>query len=88
MDAITFQFSLQVPRDPQFVSTVRKLAVHAARYANCTEADAETFGGSVEQAVQACLRDEVPDTTISVVVHRAAGPVEARVDGHVISVEP
>jgi hypothetical protein len=88
VDAISFQFNLRVPRDPQFVSTVRKLAVYAARYANCAEADAETFGGSVEKAVQACLQETATDATISVVVHRDAGPLEFRVDGHVVTVEP
>ena len=87
MDATTFQFSLSVPRDPQFVSTVRKLAVQAARYASCGDGEAEAFGGSVEKAVRACLQESSGDS-IAIIVRRNAGPVEVLVDGHAITVEP
>ena len=88
MDASTFQFTISVPRDPQFVSMVRGLAAHAARYASCGSSDAETFAGSVEAAVHACLREASPNATISVVVRRDAGPLEFLIDGRTIAVEP
>jgi hypothetical protein len=88
VDASTFEFTLSVPRDPQFVSMVRGLAVHAARYASCGNSDAETFAGSVEAAVHACLREASSNTTISVVVRRDAGPLEFLIDGRTIAVEP
>ena len=88
MDASTFEFTLSIPRDPQFVSMVRGLAVHAARYASCASSEAEAFAGSVEAAVHASLRQASPHATISVVVRRDAGPLEFLIDGRTIAVEP
>jgi hypothetical protein len=88
VDASTFEFTLSVPRDPQFVSMVRGLAMHAARYASCGNSEAETFAGSVEAAVHACLREASSNSTISVVVRRDAGPLEFLIDGRTIAVEP
>jgi len=89
VDASTFEFTVSVPRDAQFVSMVRGLAIHAARYASCGNSDAETFAGSVEAAVHACLREASSNTTISVVVvRRDAGPLEFLIDGRTIAVEP
>lgn len=88
MDASSFQFTISVPRDPQFVSMVRGLAMHAARYASCGNSEAETFAGSVEAAVHACLREASSNPTISVVVRRDAGPLEFLIDGRTIAVEP
>jgi len=85
VDTNTFEFSLSVPRDERFAPTVRLMAVQAARYVNCSEADAQAFGGSVEKAVHACLRDAAADATIAVVVRRDGGPVEVLVDGHVVT---
>ena len=88
VDASTFQFTISIPRDAQFVSMVRGLAVHAARYASCASPDAETFAGSVEAAVHACLREASSNATISVVVRRDAGPLEFLLDGRTVAVEP
>ena len=88
MDASTFEFTISVPREAQFVPMVRGLAVQAARYAACAHADAEMFAVSVEAAVHACLRETSPDATISVVVRRDAGPLEFLIDGRTIAVEP
>jgi hypothetical protein len=88
VDASTFEFTLTVPRDPQFVSMVRGLAIQAARYAACGNAETETFAVSVEAAVHACLRETSPEATISVVVRRDAGPLEFLIDGRTIAVEP
>jgi hypothetical protein len=88
VDASTFEFTLSVPRDPQFVSMVRGLAVQAARYAACGSSETETFAVSVEAAVHACLRETSPAATISVVVRRDAGPLEFLIDGRTIAVEP
>ena len=88
MDASTFAFTISVPRDPQFVSMVRGLAVQAARYAACGNAEAETFALSVEAAVQACLRETSHNASISVVVRRDAGPLEFLIDGRTVAVEP
>ena len=88
MDASTFEFTISVPREAQFVPMVRSLAVQAARYASCAHAEAESFAGSVEAAVRACLREASSDATISVVVRRDAGPLEFQIDGHTIAVEP
>jgi len=88
VDASTFEFTLSVPRDPQFVSMVRGLAVQAARYAACGNAETETFAVSVEAAVHACLRETSHSGTISVVVRREAGPLEFLIDGRTVAVEP
>jgi len=88
VDTSRFEFSLTVPRDPQFASTVGRLAAQAARYAGCGDAESETFSSSVEKAVRGCLGSACPDGPISVVVHRDAGPVEVLVDGRAITVEP
>jgi hypothetical protein len=88
VDASTFQFTLTVPREEQFVPMVRSLAMQAARYASCATAEAETFAGSVEAAVSACLRESSAAPTISVVVRRDAGPLEFLIDGRSIAVEP
>jgi hypothetical protein len=88
VDASSFEFSLSVPRDARFVSTVRGLAVQAARYASCPDVDAERFGGSVETAVRACIQESSPESDMSVVVRRDAGAVEVRVDGRTVTVQP
>ena len=88
MDASTFEFTISVPRDAQFVSMVRGLAVQAARYASCDHADAEIFAGSVEAAVHACLRDPSSNAVMYVVVRRDAGPLEFLIDGRTVAVEP
>jgi hypothetical protein len=78
VDASTFEFTISVPRDPQFVSMVRGLAVQAARYAACGNAETETFAVSVAS----------PNASISVIVRRDAGPLEFLIDGRTIAVEP
>jgi hypothetical protein len=88
VDASTFEFTISVPREAQFVPMVRGLAVQAARYASCAHADAETFAVSVEAAVHACLGETSSGASISVVVRRDAGPLEFLIDGRVIAVEP
>lgn len=88
MDASTFEFTISVPRDPQFVAMVRSLAVQAARYAACGNAETETFAVSVEAAVHACLLETSHSTIISVVVRRDAGPLEFLIDGRTVAVEP
>ena len=88
MDASTFEFTISVPRDPQFVSMVRGLALQAARYALCGHGDAETFAVSVEAAVLGCLGDPSTEATISVVERREAGPLEFLIDGRTVAVEP
>jgi hypothetical protein len=88
VDASTFEFTISVPRDAQFVSMVRGLAVQAARYAACGHSDAETFAVSVEAAVRAVLREPSADATMSVIVRRDAGPLEFLIDGRTVAVEP
>ena len=88
MDASTFQFTISVPRDTRFIGVVRGMAVQAARYASCGEADAESFAGSVEAAVRARLHEASADGTISVVVRRDAGPLEFLIDGRAVAVQP
>jgi len=88
VDASRFQFRLSVPRDAQFVSMVRGLAVQAARYASCKDGEVESFAGSVEAAVRACLRDASAGNVISVTVQRNAGPLEVLIDGRAVTVQP
>jgi hypothetical protein len=88
VDASTFEFTLSVPRDPQFVSMVRGLAVQAARYAACGNAETEAFAASVEAAVHACFRETSQGATVSVIVRRDAGPLEFLIDGRTVAVEP
>jgi hypothetical protein len=88
VDASTFQFTISVPREAQFVPMVRSLAMQAARYASCATTEAEAFAGSVEAAVRASLRETSLNASISVVVRRDAGPLEFLIDGRSIAVEP
>jgi hypothetical protein len=88
VDSNTFHFSILVPRGARFASTVREIAAQAARYANCSAADADRFAVKVESAVHACLGEDTPDRAIQIVVQRNMGPLEFLVDGRVIAVDP
>jgi len=77
-----------VPRGSQFVAIVREFAAHAARYAQCSEADTDRFAGSVERAVRECLGHAAPDRVINIEVQRNAGPLQFLVDGRAITVDP
>jgi len=88
VDANRFEFSLTVPRDARFAETLRLLAVQAAKYAGCAETDVDAFAASVQQAVRTSL-DGTPDgTPVTVVMRRDAGPVEVRIDGRTLTVDP
>lgn len=83
MDATTFQFALSMPRDPRYAEAVRRLAVQAARYAGCAAGDADPFGRTVEDAFQACLG--AAELDVPMTFRRASGPLEAIVDGRVLT---
>jgi len=92
VDANRFEFSLTVPRDARFAETVRLLAVQAAKYAGCGEPDVDAFAASVERAVRASLDGAAGGTPdgapVTVVMCRDAGPVEVRIDGRTLTVDP
>lgn len=87
MDALHFAFTVSVPRDESFVETVRLLAVQAARYAGHADEACEAFGATVGRAVRARAQTARSAGVVSVVVRRAAGPVEVLVDGDALTLE-
>jgi hypothetical protein len=83
MDATTFEFAVSMPPEARYAETVRRLAVQAARYAGCAAGDADPFGRTVEDAFQACLATASLD--VPVTFRRASGPLEAVVDGQILT---
>jgi hypothetical protein len=74
VDATSFELNMSVPGEARFASTLRELAIHAARYAGCRGPDAEQFGAVVEQVASQCL--SAGAASVPVIVRRGNGPVE------------
>jgi hypothetical protein len=83
MDATSFELSLSMPREARFTDMVRRLAVQAARYAECQDGQDDAFGQTVVDAFEACLA--ASDLDVPILFRRASGPVEAHVDGRVLT---
>ena len=82
-----FELTVSIPAEPRFVATVRDLAIHAAQYAGCLEAEATEFGAAVEQAVRQHLTHTPSDAPVAVVVRRNTGPLEVLVDEQTITLD-
>ena len=76
MNAADFELNLSLPAEERFATTMRDLAAHAARYAGCTEKDADRFGAAVEGVARKCLDRAVAGAEVPAVLRRGAGPVE------------
>jgi hypothetical protein len=76
MNAADFELNLSLPAEERFATTMRDLAAHAARYAGCTEQDAERFGAAVEGVVRQCFERAGAGAEVPAVIRRGAGPVE------------
>lgn len=76
MNAADFELNLSLPAEVRFASTMRDLAAHAARYAGCTEKDADRYGATVESVVRSCLDRAVTGAAVPAILRRGAGPVE------------
>jgi hypothetical protein len=83
-----FELNVSIPPDPRFAETVRELAVHAARYAGCSEARANAFGLEVEEATRGHIANGGGDASVPLVFRRAAGPVEVLVNGRTLIADP
>ncbi len=84
-----FQLSLSVPDDCRYAGMLRDLAVHGARQAGHTEADAAAFGRKVEQAAAQSLAPAPEEGTVSVsvpvTVRCSEGPVEITIGSCCVS---
>ena len=85
MAGATFDLSLTLPADRRFVAMVRDLAVHGAKHAGHSEADAEAFGCKVEQAARDSLAGSSSTATVPVTVRCAEGPVEVTIGSCCVS---
>src|SRR5687767_2492034 len=83
-----FVLNVSIPRDPRFAETVRELAVHAARYAGCSEARANAFGREVEEATRRHIENGGGEVLVPLVFRRTTGPVEVLVNGRTLIAEP
>jgi hypothetical protein len=85
MAGATFDLSLTLPADRRFVAMVRDLAVHGAKQAGHSEADAEAFGRKVEAAARESLAGSSSTATVPVTVRCAEGPVEVTIGSCCVS---
>jgi hypothetical protein len=87
MDENRFELNVSLPPDPRFAETARELAVQAARQGGCVEAEAQTFGRTVEGAIRRWLSTSAPGAQVPLVVRCLAGPVEVLVNGQTLTPE-
>jgi hypothetical protein len=83
-----FELNVSIPPDPRFAEAIRELAVHAAKYAGCSEARAHAFGREVEEATRGHIENVGGDTGVPLVFRRTTGPVEVVVNGRTLIAEP
>lgn len=76
MNAADFELKLSLPAEARLANAIRDLAVHAARYAGCTESDADRYGAAVESVVRSCLDRAAAGADVPAILRRGAGPVE------------
>jgi hypothetical protein len=85
MDENRFELNVSLPHDLRFVETARELAVQAARQGGWVEAEAQTFGRTVEGAIRQWLTTSPPGSRVPVVVRCLDGPVEVLVAGRTLT---
>ena len=85
MAGVTFDMNVSLPADGRFALMVRDLAVHGAKQAGHSEADAEAFGRRVEEAAREELTGSSSTATIPVTVRCADGPVEVTIGSCCVS---
>ena len=85
MAGASFELNLSLPADGRYARMLRGLAVHGARQAGHSEADAEAFGRKVEQAAREELTGSLSTATIPVTVRCAEGPVEVTIGSCCVS---
>ena len=85
MAVATFELSLTLPADRRYAAMVRDLAVHGAKHAGQSEADAEAFGRKVEEAARESLAGSSSTATVPVTVRCAEGPVEVTIGSCCVS---
>jgi hypothetical protein len=76
MNAADFELNMSLPPEERFATTMRDLAAHAARYAGCTETDADRYGAAVESVARRCLNRAPAGAAVPAIVRRGSGPVE------------
>ena len=84
----SFDLNLWLPADPRHAAMVRDLAVHGAKQAGHSDAEAEAFGRKVEQAADRSLAGSSSTATIPVTVRCAEGPVEVTIGSCCVSTTP
>ena len=85
MAGANFDLSMTLPADRRFAPMVRDLALHGAKQAGHSEADAAAFGRKVEQAARESLDGSSSTATIPVTVRCAEGPVEVTIGSCCVS---
>jgi hypothetical protein len=80
-----FQMNLSVPDDRRYAGMLRDLAVHGARQAGHSEAEAAAFGREVEQAARQSLAPAPTEATVPVTVRCDDGPVEVTIGSCCVS---
>ena len=80
-----FELRISLPVDRRHAAMVRDLAVHGAKQAGHSDADAEAFGRKVEQAALESLSGSSSTATIPVTVRCADGPVEVTIGSCCVS---
>jgi len=76
MNAADFELNMSLPAEQRFATTMRDLAAHAARYAGCTEKDADRYGAAVESVARSCLERASAGAAVPAILRRGSGPVE------------
>jgi hypothetical protein len=85
MAGANFELNLSLPADRRHAVMVRDLAVHGAKQAGHSDAEADAFGRKVEQAAGEVLADSASTPTIPVTVRCADGPVEVTIGSCFVS---
>ena len=83
-----FELNVSLPTDARYTETARDLAAHAARQAGCGELRSQAFGVEVEGVVRGYLEGGDDAEALTLVLRRRSGPVEALINGRVITIEP
>jgi len=83
-----YELNVSLPTDRRFTEVARELAIHAAKHAGCTEADARAFGVEVEGVIRGYLTDGNAGESLPLVLRRTSGPVEALINGRTITITP
>ena len=83
MSPSSFAFKLTVPNDPDSVTIIGEVAVHAATYATLDAAAAEAFAGRAKTAAFKAMQAGHPATLV--VFAAADGTLTATIDDESVS---